>query len=221
MKNLDGKVPYSIIPGNHDSDKTSSNKSGFAMYNKYFPVSRFSKYSWYKGNFDNNQNNYELINTGGMSLLFINLQIEPSDEAIAWANTIAKSYPNAYTIVTTHKYLHDSISTLNETRSYSVSGNTGVNIWNKLIKTNCSIKMVLSGHYHVTDGENMINTKNACGDSVAQIVQDYQGRDKGGNGLLRIFTFRPKERRIEVSTYSPYTNTFEEDENSKFTIDLI
>ena len=218
---LDGKVPYSVLPGNHDIETPHKKETGFATYTKNFPPSKFSKYSWYKGNFEDNVNNYEIIDTNGIKLMFLNLGIEPSDSALAWADKVVKENPNIYTIFATHKYLSDVALSPENTRSYSKDGNTGKNIWDKLISKDCSIKLTLSGHFHTVSGENRIMTKNACDDDVNQILQDYQGRENGGDGLLRIYTFSPAEKIIYVSTYSPYTNTFEKDANSEFTLPFV
>lgn len=213
MGKLDGKVPYGIIPGNHDIETPHEKETGFATYTKNFPPSRFSSYPWYKGNFEDNVNNYEIIEASGMKLMFLNLGIEPSDQALEWAKNVLKENPNIYTIFTTHKYLSDSSDLLENVRSYSKDGNTGLDIWNKLISKNCSIKMTLNGHFHTTTGENMITTKNDCGTYVYQIMQDYQSQENGGNGKLRIYTFSPQEGKIHISTYSPYTKTFYGDKN--------
>jgi len=237
MGKLDGKIPYGIIPGNHDVDNWNRNK-GVTIYDKYFPASRYSKYSWYKGNRKENQNNYQLISidtdtatlvksradagitksTSVVDLIFLNLEIEPSNNTITWANEIAKKYPSAYIILTTHKYLPDDTPKRDADRAWSDDGNTGEDIWNKLVKDNCNIRMVWSGHFHKTDGENRIVSTNSCGQEVQEILQDYQDRENGGNGLLRIYTFNPSTKNIEVQTYSPYTQKFEEDESSHFTL---
>lgn len=224
----DAKIPYGIIPGNHDTDK-QYREDGMTFYDKYFPASRYSSNSWYGGNRKQNQNNYQIVEvaasagvaTSGATtrLLFLNLEIEPSDNTIAWANQVVKANPNTYTIVTTHKYLPDSDSGLRDMkREYSKSGNTGEDIWQKLVKDNCSIRMVWNGHYHQTDGESMLVSRNACGNDVHQIVQDYQEREVGGNGRLRIYEFDPFAKIIRIRTYSPYTKTFETDADSEFQI---
>lgn len=216
-----GGVPYGIIPGNHDTD-TFYREDGMKTYDHYFPASRYTMYPWYKGNRKENQNNYQLISVatpeGMKKFLFLNLEIEPSNNTIAWANEIVSQYPNVYTILTTHKYLTDSGTGLDITRTYSRTGNTGQDIWNKLVKNNCSIRMVWNGHYHQTDGENMLITKNSCGEDVHQIIQDYQARESGGNGRLRIYTFNPKTDLINVKTYSPTTDTYETDTDSQFSV---
>lgn len=223
MKTLDGVTPYTIIPGNHDTNKTSNKSSGFSNYNKYFPSDTYEKYKWYVDNHNENQNSAVLIKKLGVEILFINLEIEPSDEAIAWANRVANKYSNTYTIVTTHKYLPDDSSTLDEKTEFSDPGpnNNGAQIWRKLVSPNCQIRMVWNGHYHKTDGENRITTKNACGQDVVQILQDYQDRENGGNGLLRIYTFTPSKKNIKVSTYSPVLEEYEKDLSSEFTLDFL
>lgn len=249
MKVLDdSKIPYGIIPGNHDTDG-QYREGGMLTYDAYFPASRYDSNYWYKGNRKNNQNNYQIINvqvpdadaSAGsiikpvartIQMLFLNLEIEPSDNTLAWANSIVKKYPNIYTVVTTHKYLPDSISNeaaadaygkpggltapLDDNRAYSQSGNTGQNIWDKLVKDNCNIRMVWNGHYHMTDGEFMLDSKNACGTNVRQIIQDYQAREVGGNGRLRIYTFDFTAKKIKAQTYSPHTKSYETDADSEF-----
>src|SRR5829696_7454909 len=47
---LDGVVPYTSVPGNHDlvtKDKAITRDS--TLYNKFFGVSRFEKEPWYRG----------------------------------------------------------------------------------------------------------------------------------------------------------------------------
>ncbi len=236
MKTLDdARIPYSIIPGNHDVDK-HYREDGLSFYDRYFPASRYSSNSWYKGNRKQNQNSYQIIEVPTTNsqnevvttkLLFLNLEIEPSDNTIAWANDIVKNNPNTYTILITHKYLPDTPGLNSATdpnakrdtlREYSRTGNTGEDIWNKLVKDNCSIKVTWNGHYHKSDGEYMMISKNKCNDEVHQIIQDYQAREAGGNGLLRIYTFDPVAKTIDVQTYSPYIKSFEKDADSEFEI---
>lgn len=220
MRILDGVIPYGIIPGNHDIEKGKNKASGFASYNATFPVSRFENQIWYKGNYKENQNNYQIVSAMGMNLLFLNLEIEPTNDVLEWANKIASENKDAYIILTTHKYLIDHGTKLDNKLLFSSDGNTGEDIWNKLVYKNCNIKIVLNGHYHEDDGENRIETTNSCGSTVHQISQDYQTRDKGGEGKLRIYNFVPEEKKINVKTYSPYTDTFETDEDSQFELTL-
>ncbi len=207
MKKLNKEIPYGILPGNHDSDIPHKKESGFKIYNKYFPAKDDNHYI-------NNENNFETIKVLNNKILFLNLGIEPNDKELAWAKSVAEQNKDKYIILTTHKYLHDYDNELSQSNTYSKYGNSGQNIWNKLVYNNCNIKMIWSGHYHQKTGENKIVTKNSCGEDVNQIIQDYQGRENGGNGLLRIYTF--SKDTIKVKTYSPFIDKYERDDNSQF-----
>lgn len=215
MSALDGKIPYNVVPGNHDTD-TGSRASGFNAYNSYFPASRYTSYSWYKGNRKENANSYQMLRIWGIDFLFIGLEIEPSNNTLDWAANILREHPDAYTAITTHKYLPDGGLERDKKREYSEDGNTGEQIWKKIIEKNCSVKLVWSGHFHADDGEAFLASTNNCGYKVYQTMQDYQGRDEGGNGKLRIYTFNPNKRTVKVQTYSPVTNTYEVDSSSDF-----
>ena len=56
------------------------------------------------------------------------------------------------------------------------------------------------------------------GNLVNQILSNYQNVTNGGNGYLRIMRFHPSSDTIDVSTYSPYLNSFLTDPTNQFTI---
>ena len=61
---MDGKVPYSVLPGNHDGAPGAT-----TLFNKYFPPKRFADTTWYAGNKDGkSDNNYCRFTAGGMPL---------------------------------------------------------------------------------------------------------------------------------------------------------
>lgn len=215
MRTLDGNIPYGIVPGNHDTE-TGSRDSGLNTYDTYFPASRYSMYEWYKGNRKENANSYQVLKVWGIEFVFLHLEIEPSDNTIGWAKEIVSKYPNAYITLTTHKYLPDAGISRDRKREFSSTGNTGQDIWEKLIKDNCNIKLVWSGHFIGDDGEALLQSTNACNQTVYQTLQNYQTRERGGNGKLRIYTFKPNQKEVRVKTYSPATNTFEIDDSSDF-----
>ena len=105
-----------------------------------------------------------------------------------------------------------------------MDGLSAANVWNQLVFDNCNIDFVLNGHYH---GEARRVDNNTCGEPVHQILADYQGRIKGGDGWLRMMTFKPAQNQIDVVTYSPTSTDasvdpdgdhFEEDGDSQFTL---
>lgn len=220
MGKMDGVVPYGIIPGNHDFDVVDGPTIEATKYDSVFPVSRFSNFSWYKGNYKENRNNYQTIMVNRIKLLFLNLEVDPTDDDIDWANKILNENQDKQVILTTHAYQYDNLMERSQNQHFRLEGNSGEDIWNKIIDKNCNIFLVLSGHFHNGDGENRIESKNQCGKTVHQIVQNYQGRPNGGDGLLRIYTFSPIKKQIDVKTYSPFSNKYEIDEDSQFTLYL-
>ncbi len=216
MSKLQGIVPWAVLAGNHDTDVVNKNSSGFSTYDTYFPKSLFDGMSWYKEGFRNNQNSFVSIEVLGIKIGLISLSIEPDDEVLKWANGVVEKNKDHLFLFATHKYLVDENGKRDEGLDFSKNGNDGEMLWHKFVKKHCEVRLVLSGHFHKTDGEDMRIDKNDCGKDVLQTIQDYQAREKGGNGRLRVYTFTPKEKMVEVKTYSPYTDTFEIDADSEF-----
>lgn len=224
MKVLDGKLPYAIIPGNHD------NKS--SLFNQYFPVSRYNNLPTFGGTQTTNQldNNYHLFSAGGVDWLVIGLDWAPGDDSLAWANSVAASYPNRRTIVLTHAYLAGDNtlygSSPNHDQVPTPPKNSGVGIWNKLVKRQPNIQFVFSGHVVSPDGFGRLTSVGDRGNKVYQMLANYQSYGSrpgqigvnGGNGYLRLVTFYPGRDTVEVKTYSPYLNTYLTDNQNQFTL---
>ncbi len=198
-------VPNSLIPGNHD-------QANYTRYDATFPVSRYSANAWWGGSQSGvNRNSYQLFSVGGLDFIIVNLENSPDPTARTWASGILAANSSRRAIVVTHDYL--------------VSGGTrstaGTNIWNDVVSSNCNVFLVLAGH---ALGEAVLSTARAgCGDTVPQILQDYQGRSNGGDGWLRYYTFKPSENKIYAYTYKVPQGVnpgeFEVDAGSQFTID--
>lgn len=212
-------IPYGIIPRNHDVDAVDVSEAGFSKYNEVFPISRFNNKPWFGGNYHEYQNNYQLITAGGIDFIIVNLEVDAADDVLEWAGNVLAKHIERKAIVTMHAYLSDTGERF-QSPHFRTNGNSGEQIWQKLIKKQCNVFLVLSGHAHSGDGENRLTSTNDCEKPVEQIVQDYQDRENGGNGLLRIYKFYPSKKELHISTYSPITNQYEHDEDSEFTLKL-
>ena len=199
-----GNVPWEVLPGNHDF----INDPSLVNYNKYFGYSNFSSRTWFGGAYpaDTNNNNFALFSGGGDDYLIFNFQYHPTDAVLSWANNTLAAYPNRRVMVATHDYM-------NVDGSRTTEGN---HIWNSFVAPHADqVFLVLCGHNH---GEaKRVDTVN--GFAVPQLLADYQSRTNGGNGYLRILKFSPSQDKIFVSTFSPYLNSYENDTDSKFTLD--
>lgn len=218
LSGLETEVPYGVIPGNHDADFYDDDNISFKMFNIFFPTEKFQKYDWYGGAYVGNQNSFQLIEYMNCKLLLVHLQIDPTDDVLHWAERILKKYHDRMAVVATHAYLFDDLPYRSDISHYGGTGNAGEDIWHKLIKKNCNVRLVISGHFHTQTGENYLKSTNTCGKPVHQIVQNFQDLGKGGNGFLRIYRFIPTKREIHISTYSPYSHTYKRGRKSNFMI---
>jgi hypothetical protein len=207
MSLLDGVVPYGVLPGNHDMQV-----GGDAIYyEQYFPSSRFEKYSWWGGSYDDNRYNYQLFSAGGDDYVILHMQYCPTDAGMTWANDVLAEWPERKGIVTTHSYLSTDASFMKHCQNKSNGDVNGAQMWNRLIKKNRNVFMVLAGHI-----PGFARRDEFEGRAVYQLLSDYQDFPLGGSGYLRIMTFEPQNDRIHVSTYSPYLDEYLEDNGNKF-----
>jgi hypothetical protein len=78
MRLLDGVVPYSMAPGNHDMVVKNRDST---LYNQYYSPARFAGRKWYGGHLgETNDNNYCFFEASGMKFMIINLEFAPRDE---------------------------------------------------------------------------------------------------------------------------------------------
>jgi hypothetical protein len=225
MSVLDGVVPYCMVVGNHDIGPggDASNRDA-TLFNKHFGVERFEKEPWYGGHFPGgNENAYYLIDAAGMKFLVVCLEFGPRDEVLEWANKVVADHSHRRAIVVTHCYLYadDTRVTGDDAwnpHSYPCGGNDGEEIWQKLVRKHENIFLVLSGHV-LDDGVGRLTSTGDHGNTVHQVLANYQMKPNGGNGWLRIMKFVPAENKILVSTYSPTLKRHATDGQNQFELE--
>jgi len=250
ISRLDGVLPYGLVPGNHDYDKSwkdaedkATRVDGGSTYNRFFgPNSvHFKGKSWYGGSFNNGLNSWATFQGGGKSFLFLGLELEPSDAAIAWAQKVLDAHKGMPTILVTHEYLcfaddyyePGTAFRLEDKYRLGFDRNTPQQLWDKLISKNKQVFLVLCGHNYDggPNGENARTDAGAEGYKVYQLLSDYQGRtevqkfygvndsaNRGGDGWMRLMEFDLGKGEIKVKTYSTELRRYETDPNSEFTI---
>jgi UDP-2,3-diacylglucosamine pyrophosphatase LpxH len=218
MSVLDDKIPYGVLPGNHDMSPGRE----MPYLNRYFPVSRFD-YPWYGGSYPTgqNDNSYQLFSAGGEGYVIIHLGFCPTPDVIEWADQVLKDHSDRRAIIVTHGYLDENAARNVHVSSGMEGGCTAPQfntqyIWDDLMYPNQNVFLVLCGHVHA---EARRVDDNIVGKPVHQILADYQGRENGGDGWLRVMKFAPSEDKIYVRTYSPYLDRYENDADSEFVLD--
>ncbi len=182
---LDGRVPYSVLPGNHDGAPGET-----LLYNKYFSPERFAGQSWYGGNKDGtNDNNYCRFVARGMRFLVLSLEFDPKEEVLQWASDVVAAHGDDRVIVATHSYM-----------TPKGRNGTGNRIWEQLVRKHENIFMVIGGHVLGVAHQVSIND---AGRNVHEILCDYQGFPNGGDGWLQTLRFVPAEDKVYVAAYSP------------------
>ena len=216
---LDGVVPYSAVPGNHDlvtKDKVITRDS--TLYNKYFGIARFQNEPWYRGHLGStNDNNYCEFQAAGRDFLVLSLEFAPRDEVLQWAADVCRKHPAHNVILATHSYLNLQGRTTGQAKVADSTANSGQQMWDKLVRQQPNIFMVACGHF---GGVNLLRSVNDSGKGVIEILTDYQNLQQGGQGWLRTMKFVPSENKIYVDAYSPLLKQHNSDPNHTHTIDL-
>jgi len=222
MSILDDVVPYFLAIGNHDMAEGGTAKTrDTQFFNKYFPVSRFENKSWYGGNFNNKSKNaYYYFKTNNMKFLVFCLEFGARDEVLTWANEVVSSHKKHKVILVTHCYMYSDDTRVGEGDSwnphnYGCKGNDGDEIWDKFVRKHENIFLFLSGHI-LNDGLGRLTSTGDHGNDVHQVLANYQMKENGGNGWLRIMTFLPGENKILFRTYSPLLKEYATDDQNQF-----
>ncbi|WP_224332696.1 family 16 glycosylhydrolase [Haloprofundus halobius] len=227
---LDGELPYSVCNGNHDWEPYGD-RSGESLYPEYFGESRYSDYSWYGGSHED-FSHYQIFEAGGREWLNIALEWEgaPSRGALEWAQSVVDDHSGLPTIVSTHEYLTDIPGQTGRKTwedEENEDGYSGEEIWEDFVSQNDQIVMVLCGHEYDGDdpdeaGEYHQVSQNDAGNDVLEMLANYQTRDNGGNGWLRLLGLEESADTltVEATTYSPHLDEYQTDEGSQWSVDL-
>jgi hypothetical protein len=223
MKRLDGVVPSAVAHGNHDSIYSSS-----SLHPAYFGHERFAAQPGFCGagiytgstparTFAVCQelpNDILVIATGfihNASALDAETTIEdvPDDglgrpkRLLRFIRDTARAFPTHDVIVLFHQNLQQD-----GTRAPGYDW-----VFTNVIAPEPNIFMVLNGHELGKQAEAHRATS-VKGRTVHELLINYQSRSGGGDGWLRLLHFTPKTRTLDMRTYSPTLDQYEEDDNS-------
>ena len=169
----DAGILYSMARGNHDRAD---------LYEKNIGT------DYYKANHDGFYGStvegaYKCLTLGGTDYLLLTLALCPSDDEMAWASDVIANHPNHKVIINTHGYMaNNGIRWAhNPNNDYATAtGNSGPQIWDKLVSKHENIFMVVCGHI----GTDMIEVSTAVGDNgntVYQVLVNPQNVEAGSS----------------------------------------
>ncbi|MDC0937170.1 metallophosphoesterase [Pirellulales bacterium] len=184
--------------------------SGFEEWKRrYGPATtgRYASMPQFRGASPNDLDHYFIYSAEGRDYLHLHLQLDVPDSTIAWAQRIIDANQGMPTLISTHILEGTAHGPPNNPYLSGSGRNSANQVWDKLIKDNSQIFMVLSGH----TGEYIHQTRrNTAGKNVFTIVQDYATKDDTDNkpGWMRLYEFDEANSVIHVKTYSPTWDEF-------------
>ena len=200
-------IPYGIAVGNHDQSPTGSNSAGStASYNQFFGASRFQGRAYYGGHYgSDNDHHVDYFSASGMDFMVVYFEYDTSPDSgpLDWADALLAANPNRRAIAVAHFIINTAAD----------FGTQGQAIYDAL-KDRPNLFLLLAGH---RSGEAR-RTDVFAGNTVHTLLADYQSRNMGGDGWLRILEFSPSTDQIRVRTYSPWLDQYETDSSSQFTL---
>lgn len=214
-------IPYGMAVGNHDQTKSQYPISGkTTQYNKYFGVSRFEGRSYYGGHYGkDNDSHYDLFTAAGTSFIVIYFEYDSFDEDIEnlnnWASKLLEKYSDRQAILVSHYILFYNKTPGTNRKGFPYFGKQAERIFDRL-KHYPNVLLTLSGHVGA-NGEGY-RQDGYAGNVIKSLLSDYQSRENGGHGLMRIMTFNKNTDLIQVRTFSPFTGEEEMDADSYFTL---
>ncbi len=236
MAALDGKVPYTLVVGNHDlGTRGAADNRNADLFNKYFPYEKHRAMPGFGGAFETGkmENTWYTFKAGGKKWLILSLEFGPRNKVLDWAEQVIKDHPKHKVILNTHAYMYSDETRITPERNHKwvpqrygvgkATGEEAVNdgdqIWDKLLSLYPGVILTFSGHV-LNDGVGTLVSTGKNGNKVYQMLANYQsgviGSVNGGNGFLRLVTIDRKNKQISVKTYSPYINEFKKEADQQF-----
>ena len=215
-------IPYFSMIGDHDYtwDEGLIYDRQSTLFNNYvqFPLSTSKVVEWFE---EGRMENIVVENTvHGQRLDLMILEFGPRKEVIAWADAYVKSHSDHRFILMTHEYLEQgggrrSKNLKMKRRLKNTTYTTPDGTWNKLVKCNDNICVVLCGHvgglYAITFNENDF------GHEIPQIQHNIQGSKYRYDNWLMLWEFPIDSDYAKVSIFNTKQLEYYNNEKVLFT----
>lgn len=207
-------VPHGILPGNHDWTSTAGTGSLVHYRSRFGNTSNFfAGKSWFLGFDPRGVNSAQRFSTPAGDFLHLSLEFDPGNPAMsadAAPGTPANSMAWAQQVIAAHWGIPTIISTHNNLNTSAVRSADSVRMIDALVRRNDQVFMVLNGHYSsATVAETRVTSVNDFGRPVYEMLTDYQSRNRGGDGWMRLLRFDPAAKSVTARTYTPITSAID------------
>ena len=214
MSVLSKEIPYYSMIGDHDYlwyDDTHIDGRNDTHFNEYiqFPLSAQNVIARFEAGHMENVVVKNIIQGKRLDLLI--LEFGPREEVVSWANEYVRSHPDVNYVLMTHEYLEKgggrrTVGLKSAARLQNTSYTTPDHLWERLIKCNDNIRLVLCGHvgglYALT-----VDT-NDFGREIPQIQHNIQSPNYRYDNWLMLWEFPAESDSANVSIYNTRTRKY-------------
>ncbi|WP_392969996.1 LamG-like jellyroll fold domain-containing protein [Streptomyces sp. LN245] len=195
FRTLHGKVPYSVLAGNHDIPSSTDDQRGDTAYLAAFGPERYASMPTFRGASPDGYNSYHVLRAAGREWLVLALDWRVSDKGLRWAQGVMDAHPTLPAVLTTH-----DIAWSDDDGKAQLSDN-GKRLWDRLVRGNDQIFLALGGHYWPPGRTVLTNDDD---NDVHVHITNYQDRYYGGAGMIRTYSFDLARGVIDVETFAPW-----------------
>ncbi|UUN30558.1 LamG-like jellyroll fold domain-containing protein [Streptomyces sp. FIT100] len=192
---IHGKVPYSVLAGNHDIKSSTDDQRGDSAYLSSFGPDRYASMPTFGGASPDGYNTFHILRAAGREWLVLALDWRISDAGLRWAQGVLDAHPTLPAILTTH-----DLAWADDEGRAQLSTH-GQRLWDGIIRGNDQIFLALGGHYW-PPGRTVLT--NDADNDVHVHITNYQDRYYGGAGMIRLYGFDLARKTIDVETFSPW-----------------
>ena len=204
LRMMDGRVPYVLVPGNHDYGERGMAGDRTTQLGARFPVSEWETKPTFGGSHqaDRPDSTYHVFETPDGPWLVLALEFAPTQSVVTWAVDVLERHAELPAILITHAYLYFDDTRYDDDRfpeqmwspgSYGLALGEevfdGQELYEALVEPHGNVRFVFCGHV-LEDGLARISTRRDDGTYIHEILANYQNQTNGGNGFLRIIEMR-------------------------------
>lgn len=238
---LAARIPFAIVPGNHDLGRWGHTDDRNSFMSDYFTFGDYRGNSGAWGFFDGRQfeNSWHRFDTPTGNFLIIALEFGPRNAVLEWAGKIVAKYSDHSVIIVTHAYLYNDSTrydwaTKGKAQNWNPKAypffktsddvNDAEDMWTKFVSRHGNIRFVLCGHV-LFNGTGYLVSEGTHGNRVHQLLANFQtgvvpDRGFGGAGFTRLMHFLPDKKTVQVRTYSPWLDQWLNEPDQSFDITI-
>jgi hypothetical protein len=231
----DVNLPCGVNAGNHDITANGVPTDTYIpeYFLEFFGPQRYEGRSWYWGSSPSGMSSYQVIQAGGQDFLMLNIECDSPLRELSWAQSVLDLNRDKPVFMTTHRYMQDAedytagVPLVDSGRYpdvwyivegvYADGGIQSNELYDWFIRRNTSIFLVNCGHFHEQYRQ---QSPNVDGNTIHEVLADFQDDPNGGNGWLRIMEFDLQANLIDVDTYSPWLDAYRTNDESDFVLSV-